>query len=344
MFSGEKSNYSKHLESSTVPHGFVRFSDAIGRLADGRWGGLRRPAPVRIAKLAYKRASIGFGPWREVAGQELTAAVKEGKLDVYVCVTRGHGHSEPMALPVTILAQLITTRGSLSDHPIRPSLITTAGAAKLLHLLTKGILTIRTSDFEAWYRSERAKGKWPSQPSKSNPRRAGRPTKRTEGLRNGVIKLVRDGQWSGKKSVPELRRLLGALGNIAPSVDTIARLVDQLHSETGESDYRRNKRRRKRMAPPIPQKPLPESNGTNLTVAAEVIAGPRFLAKGAVDEFSAPDKGRSAHTQNPHTREDGAATKLVATAPPLTRDHEHDCKPEYPQPADGEGSSISPET
>jgi hypothetical protein len=188
-------------------------------------------------------------------------AVKKGKLEVYVCaippVLLGDAHSEPMAMPLSVLARLITTRGSLADHPIRPSLMTTAGDAKLLRLLTTGILTIRTSDFEAWYRSERAKGTWPSQRSKSNPRRAGRPTKRTEGLRNGVIKLVRDGQWSGKKSLPELRRLLGALGNIAPSVDTLARLVDQLHSEAGESEYRRNKRRRKRVATPIPQKPLP---------------------------------------------------------------------------------------
>jgi len=333
-----KSNHLKRLESSTIPHGFVRFSDAISHLADGTCGGLRRPAPVQDAKRTDKRASIGFGPWRELAGKQLTAAVKKGKLDAYVCVTPpvllGDGLFEPTPLPVTVLARLITTRGSLPDHPIRPSLTTTAGDAKLLRLLTIGILVIRTSDFEAWYRSERAKGKWPSQRSKSNPRRAGRPTMCTEGLRNAVIGLVRDGQWSGKKSLPELRRLLGALGNIAPSVHTLARLVDQLHSETGESEYRRNRRRRKRMATPISQKPIPESKGTILSVAAQAFAGPSFLPKGAVDEFSAPDRGRSAQTQNPHTREEDAATNLVATAPPLIRDHEHDCEPEYPQPAD----------
>jgi hypothetical protein len=153
MFSGE------HVESSTIPYGFVRLSDAIGRLADGMWGGLRRPAPVQDGKRAYKRASIGFGPWRERPGKELAAAVKKGKVDVYVCaipqVLLEDGHFETMAVPGSVLARLITTRGSLPDHPIRPSIMTTAGDAKLLRLLTIGILAIRTTDLRGTGRNER---------------------------------------------------------------------------------------------------------------------------------------------------------------------------------------------
>jgi acetylornithine/succinyldiaminopimelate/putrescine aminotransferase len=34
----------------SVLDGFLRFSDAIARLAEGMWGGLRQPAPVRAIK------------------------------------------------------------------------------------------------------------------------------------------------------------------------------------------------------------------------------------------------------------------------------------------------------
>ena len=30
----------KTMTDSTVPHGFLRFSDAVNRLAEGMWGGL----------------------------------------------------------------------------------------------------------------------------------------------------------------------------------------------------------------------------------------------------------------------------------------------------------------
>ncbi len=59
----------------SVPDGFLRFSDAISRLAEGMWGGLPRPVPVQAIKRIEKKASIGFGPRRERAGQRLTAAV-----------------------------------------------------------------------------------------------------------------------------------------------------------------------------------------------------------------------------------------------------------------------------
>jgi len=165
----------------SVPDGFLRFSDAISRLAEGMWGGLRGPAPMRAIKRAIKRiekreASIGFGPWREQAGQRLTAAVKKGRLAVYVfaepqalfksraLARRSPQELGPVAVPMNVLARLSTTRGSLPDHPIRPSIKTAEGDEKLLGLLT--VLVIRAGDFDVWYRSERAKGKWPSQRSR----------------------------------------------------------------------------------------------------------------------------------------------------------------------------------
>jgi hypothetical protein len=74
-------------------------------------------------------------------------------------------------------------------------------------------------------------------------------------VRSAVIELIRDGKWSGKVSIAKLHRLLIASGHIeVPSPDTLARLVDQLHAETGEAGFLRAKRpRRKRTQPPVPQ-------------------------------------------------------------------------------------------
>src|SRR6516162_780232 len=238
----------------SVPDGFLRFSDAINRLDEGMWGGLRGPAPVRAIKRIEKRASIGFGPWREQAGQRLTAEVKKGRLAVYV-------FAEPQALFKKSHSGRTLAAGTGArdragdrscpaynhareppDHPIRPSIKTAEGDEKLLGLLTVGVLVIRASDFEVWYRSERAKGKWPSQRSRLKIS-GGRPTKQTEPVRNAVIGLVRDGKWSGKISIAKLHRLLIASSDDkVPSPDTLARLVDQLHAETGEAEFFRVKR------------------------------------------------------------------------------------------------------
>ena len=245
------------LKPSSVPDGFLRLSDAICRLAEGMWGGLRRPALVGAIK-RIERASIGFGPWREQAGRRLTAAVRKGKLAVYVfaepqalfkrrpLARRSPQQLEPVTVPVSVLAWLTTTRGSLADHPIRPSIKTAEGDEKLLGLLTVGVLVIRANDFDVWYRSERAKGKWPSQRSRLKIG-GGRPTKQDERVRNAVIGLVRDGKWSGKVSIAKLHRLLIASGDIEVlSPDTVARLVDQLHAEMGEAGLFRAKRVRRK--------------------------------------------------------------------------------------------------
>ncbi|MGB8089597.1 MAG: hypothetical protein WCF62_02670, partial [Pseudolabrys sp.] len=66
------------LTDSIIPNGFQRFSDAVNRLAEGMWGGLRQPIPVSGVKRTSKKASVIFGPWREQAGQCLTAAAIAG--------------------------------------------------------------------------------------------------------------------------------------------------------------------------------------------------------------------------------------------------------------------------
>src|SRR5262249_27123881 len=64
--------------------GFLRWSDAVDRLAAGMWGGLRRPVPVQTVKQTLKRVSIGSGPRREHAARCFRAAALNGELAVYV--------------------------------------------------------------------------------------------------------------------------------------------------------------------------------------------------------------------------------------------------------------------
>ncbi len=251
-----------------VPDGFLRISDAVNRLANGVWGGLPRPVPVQAFKQTAKRASIGYGPWREYAAQCFRAATLTGELAVHVVEDSQASAQEcpqalpqncdptrrspreilPVLVPVSVLTRLLTSRRGLPDHAIRPTIKTAEGNEKLFALLTVGVLAVRESEFEAWYRSERAKGKWSSQRSRSKFAN-GRPTRQTETLRNAVLGLVRQGAWSGKASFTELRRLLVTSGRSdVPSIDTLERLVKRLHLETGEPELFRIARVRRKHA------------------------------------------------------------------------------------------------
>ena len=233
------------MSHQDLPDGFLPLSDAINRLAHGIWGGLRRPVPVVKLKKAAKKASIGFGRWRSYAAQCLRAAALNGELRVFVVAKPQSAEDrrlkrpppptlEPVMVPTSVLAQLMVPRGVLPDHAIRPTLKTVADDQELFVLLNLGLLVVHESEFKVWYREERARGKWPSQRLKSM-RGRGRPTKQTEGLRNAIVAHVHDGSWSGKDKLTKLHRmLLGSGRSDIPSADTLGRLVDCLHAETGE--------------------------------------------------------------------------------------------------------------
>jgi hypothetical protein len=142
--------------------------------------------------------------------------------------------SKPVKVPTYVLNRLITSRGTLTNHPIRPSLKIAGGDEKLFAALTEGRLVLRASDFDAWFRRERARGKWPSQRSKLGSR-VGRPTKQTAGLRSAVLALVHHEKWRGQDGIATLHRMLVDSGRMGvPSPDTLARLVTSMHRETGE--------------------------------------------------------------------------------------------------------------
>ena len=248
----EASTISRSSFKARVPEGFLLFSDAISRLAQGMWGGLRQPLPVQKIKQAYKKELVGFANWRERSGELLRKAALEGELTIYVFASPQVPSKKPgtaqvssiVPIPVKVLSRLLLFHGSLPDHPIRPSIKATDRDQKLFALLSSGALVVRKTEFDEWYRSERAKGKWSSQPlSRSKPRLGGRPAKQTERLRTAILARVREGAWNAQEPITKLHRLLVGSGRSdVPSCDTLARLVDRMHDETGEPELRRFRR------------------------------------------------------------------------------------------------------
>ena len=229
--------------------GFLRHSEALNRLVLGMWGNLPRPVPVREMKKRYgSKLSVESAVWRTEAVRRLTAALLTGELSLYVVrKSRDLGaDSEAVKLSNKILRRLPTSRGSFGDHAIRPSLKMVDNDTKMLALLTYGVFVVREGEFVAWYKAERRKGKWPSQHSKL--RGGGRP-KQSHQFRNAIMARVNEGGWSARQGVPKLRRLLASAGyEDVPSVDTLARLVKELHRETGEPNLFKPSRRTNRQS------------------------------------------------------------------------------------------------
>ena len=228
-------------------NGFLRLSEAAHWLVQGMWGGLPRAVPVRTIKQSQTKLSVGFGPWQEQAKRRIRTAAVTGELAIYVHDDRharglslcsGDTHA-PVPVPPSVLKRMITSRGGLPDHPARTSVQITNGNLRLLRVLTSGLLVVRKTDFDIWYRSERAKGKWPSQRSRLKPS-SGRPRKRSPEIKNAVGRLVRDQAWSAKDGIPALRRILLQSGRVGvPNSSTLRLTVLELFVETGDLAFHR---------------------------------------------------------------------------------------------------------
>ena len=214
------------------------------------------PEELKTIRRQNPKLRVKHGPWRQEAGRDLLAAATKGQLNVYVVpdlelISRRQGtrlHATTMRVPPAVIKRFITVRGTLPDHAYRPSLKTTEGNKELLFALEPGLLVVNAFEYETWYRHERAKGKWPSQRHQGTyvPGR-GRPTKQTGRLRDAIVALVRGGDWTAKAGFNELRRLLIRTGHDdCPNAATLRTVVERLWVETGEDDFRCNKRYRRR--------------------------------------------------------------------------------------------------
>ena len=158
----------------------------------------------------------------------------------------------PVVVPVEIVRLLIPIRGGLPDHPsgflsgcTNRQIMKAGGTERLFSLLKAGTLLVEAAEFDTWYRSQQALGKWPSQRQRTK-RGRGRPIRQTDRIRNAILACVNDGAWTASSdSIADLERKLGERGQTdVPSPDTLARLVDRLFAETSNSALRRKSRAR----------------------------------------------------------------------------------------------------
>jgi hypothetical protein len=128
--------------TETRAKGCLRFSEAVALLAQGIWGGLKRPAPVVEVKKLYKgQGSVTFGPWKEKAGARLTLAAVDEQIPVYVFgrpqAERGDRRPKLTRVPGAVLRRLIKSRGCLPDHSHAP-MKAVAGNGELYRALNTG--------------------------------------------------------------------------------------------------------------------------------------------------------------------------------------------------------------
>ena len=244
-------------ESSPIPEGYLLLSDAVHRLRLGMFAGLPRPVPVRQAKATYFDGSVGLGSWTEEAAKCIAVAAKNGELPVHVfgnpyAYNKGVGELETMIVPTEVLRRIVPSRGGFPDHP-RVPLRAVRMDRRLFVSLNTGVLVVGEYAFSSWYRKEKAKGKWASQPSKL--KKLGRPSKQTESLDKEIIEILAE----KKISAAALHRRLVKDGRSPISVDTIERRVKRLYLKTGDKRYRLSARRKPRWALRFPQNPFRNS-------------------------------------------------------------------------------------
>ncbi|WP_257164779.1 hypothetical protein [Bradyrhizobium sp. SRS-191] len=211
-------------------------SEAVSLLETGMYGSLGQPLAITEIKKHDRRLSVGLGARSEHAAQIVMKAMLKGKLAVYV---QPHSPAEPeqphLEVPLDLVKEMIPIRGVLPDYAVRPeSLARKADTRELAAAILHSALYLRCDQFDAWYERSKKMGNWPTQHSSKKPR-IGRPSKARE-LRDRTIGLVNGGEWSAQQdSIAALIRRLDLEGAI--SRQTVERMLEQLHRETGDRRY-----------------------------------------------------------------------------------------------------------
>jgi hypothetical protein len=244
-----------------IPPGYLPISEAVDRLEFRMFGGAAKPEPiVKIKKQLGQNLSVRFGPRRSAAAKSLDDAISRGKLTVFVASNQQPPNRKtrspqqlrqstltPVQVPLFVIKRLTRVRNSLPDRPFRvPIALVREGKIDehMFSRLHSGTLLLKQGEFFAWCTSERRKGKWPSQYGREK-RPVGRPAKQTNRLRDKIKLVIESGQWNAdrKGKVSDLCRMLADEGHQIPSHDTIARTVDSILLETGDSRFKRRHRR-----------------------------------------------------------------------------------------------------
>lgn len=231
---------------SEVETEFLLISEAVARLEAGMFGGaIRQPEAVKTAKKLYPRASIGLGLHKEKAASVVHEAILKGDLLVHVVTPPTAMEAcRPIVVPVDVLQRMPKVRGGLPDHPARHPVSFVRHypiASDLFTALSASALHLQRTEFDAWYKKQKSRRRWPSQtmskkPQKNRKQPSGRPTKQTNELLTSIRVRVAEEKWSAPDGIAKLVRLLATHG--APDRNLVRRAVQRLYEETGDNQYR----------------------------------------------------------------------------------------------------------
>src|ERR1700716_2165317 len=144
---------------------------------------------------------------------------------------------------------VVGIRALMPDHAIRPPanlLRNTSIDSEVFVALFSSAMFLQVSEFQAWYRRQKGRRRWPSQRESKKPP-TGRPSKQDDQLLTSIRARVVEEKWSAPDGIAKLVRLLATNG--APNRNLVRRAVQQLHEETGVLAYRVVPRKRAKGKP-----------------------------------------------------------------------------------------------
>jgi hypothetical protein len=150
---------------------FLLISEAAALLQKGMFAQKNLPNTVVEARKKLGHPAR-VGSWRKKAAKRARTAALLGKLKVYVTYDPECQTFEIVS--PDILSLIIPARSALPDHPTQIKRPRDRSIDPESLRLQRGTLLILKSEFESWYRAEKAKRKWPSQEN-SLRRSPGRP-------------------------------------------------------------------------------------------------------------------------------------------------------------------------
>jgi hypothetical protein len=236
---------------SAAENEFLLISEAVTRLEAGMFGGaINRPEPVEAIKKIDPRFSGGLGLRKEKAASAIYAAIIAGDLTVLVfSLSIADRVSRPLQVPLDVLNRLLRVHGGLPDHAIRPPanlLRNTSIDSEVFVALSRSAMFLQVSEFQAWYKRQKGRRRWPSQRESKKPP-TGRPSKQDDQLLTSIRARVAEEKWSASDGIAKLVRLLATNG--APNRNLVRRAVQRLHEETGVLAYRVVPRKRAKGKP-----------------------------------------------------------------------------------------------
>ncbi|MDI9849975.1 hypothetical protein QM467_18200 [Rhodoblastus sp. 17X3] len=224
---------------------FLTISAAVERLQHGMFAQSPRPLPLNEMKKhpsVGRDASIDWSLWKEKAAATIRQAALRGSLPIYFipatmseCTMAASVDGGPILLPAVALSLVIPSRQGLPDHPTRLAKPAPSNGHfdEWRWKLIGCKLLVETNAFERWYRTEKRKGKWPSQVNRAK-RKPGRP-RVAEVWAHRIANLIEREKWCAHQPISQLKKLLAELRIVASLSETLPSDCEAVASRDAKS-------------------------------------------------------------------------------------------------------------